>query len=542
MMLFAWAALAERPRLAQVAGAALGIGGVALMLLGRGGTVHATGVLASVSAMTMSSFGYVLAKKWSGSVDVISLTAWQLVAGGLILTPAAVLIEGAPPTVDGRALLGFGYVTVVATALAFVAWFTGLRHLGAGTVGLVGLSNPVTGVLLGTVVAGEGLSRAAVRRPRPGLRRHPARPADDRPAPARSREAVGESGWDRGVAAAGIGNSDVMLAPPGTRVVTDWLLTAHERGNPDTSLDARHADGRAFTTGNEVTPLVHGRTYFEALCEAVSATRAGDLVLFTDWRGDPDEQVVEGVSVSGLLCRAAERGVAVKGLVWRSHLDVLRFSSEENRRLGAEIEAAGGECLLDMRVRPGGSHHQKLVVVRYRDHPERDVAFVGGIDLCHSRRDDRRHRGDPQGVDMAQDVRRPPAVARHPGRGARTRGRRRRGHLPGAVGGSRRRCRATRYALARSRLDGEELRGRPLPAAGRRPARVRRPGGAGPAHLPVPAVELPVRPRGERSIARAYGKALRRARSLVYLEDQYLWSAEVAGSSPRRCAASRSYA
>jgi phosphatidylserine/phosphatidylglycerophosphate/cardiolipin synthase-like enzyme len=33
---------------------------------------------------------------------------------------------------------------------------------------------------------------------------------------------------------------------------------------------------------------------------------------------------------------------------------------------------------------------------------------------------------------------------------------------------------------------------------------------------------------GERSIARAYTKAIRRARHLIYLEDQYLWSTEVA--------------
>jgi hypothetical protein len=34
----------------------------------------------------------------------------------------------------------------------------------------------------------------------------------------------------------------------------------------------------------------------------------------------------------------------------------------------------------------------------------------------------------------------------------------------------------------------------------------------------------PFAPEGERSIARAYIKAVGRARSLVYLEDQYLWS------------------
>jgi phosphatidylserine/phosphatidylglycerophosphate/cardiolipin synthase-like enzyme len=36
----------------------------------------------------------------------------------------------------------------------------------------------------------------------------------------------------------------------------------------------------------------------------------------------------------------------------------------------------------------------------------------------------------------------------------------------------------------------------------------------------------PFAPRGERSVARAYGKAFRLARSLIYVEDQYLWSEE----------------
>ena len=108
--------------------------------------------------MVMSSFGYVLAKKWSADVDVFSLTSWQLIAGALVLVPVAVAVEGPPPVLGGPAIVGFGYVTVVATALAFAAWFAGLRHLSAGTVGLVGLLNPVTGVLLGTVIAGEALT------------------------------------------------------------------------------------------------------------------------------------------------------------------------------------------------------------------------------------------------------------------------------------------------------------------------------------------------------------------------------------------------
>jgi probable blue pigment (indigoidine) exporter len=158
LMLMAWALVSERPRLVPVTGAAVGMVGVAVMLLGEGGSVDPLGVVASVTAMVMSSAGYVLAKRWSAGVDVLASTAWQLVAGGLLLLVPAALVEGAPPALDASALLGFAYVTVVATAVAFAAWFGGLRHLPASTVGLVGLLNPVTGVLLGTLLAGDVLA------------------------------------------------------------------------------------------------------------------------------------------------------------------------------------------------------------------------------------------------------------------------------------------------------------------------------------------------------------------------------------------------
>jgi probable blue pigment (indigoidine) exporter len=108
--------------------------------------------------MALSSVGFILAKRWAGEVDVLASTSWQLTWGGLLLIPAAVLVEGTPPALTMNAIFGFGYVTVVATAIAFAAWFAGLKHLPAGTVGLIGLLNPVTGVLLGTLVAGEGLT------------------------------------------------------------------------------------------------------------------------------------------------------------------------------------------------------------------------------------------------------------------------------------------------------------------------------------------------------------------------------------------------
>jgi phosphatidylserine/phosphatidylglycerophosphate/cardiolipin synthase-like enzyme len=39
---------------------------------------------------------------------------------------------------------------------------------------------------------------------------------------------------------------------------------------------------------------------------------------------------------------------------------------------------------------------------------------------------------------------------------------------------------------------------------------------------------FPFAPEGERSVARGYAKAFSKARSLIYIEDQYLWSREVA--------------
>jgi len=48
-----------------------------------------------------------------------------------------------------------------------------------------------------------------------------------------------------------------------------------------------------------------------------------------------------------------------------------------------------------------GRTTQRLVVIRHLKQPHRDVAFSGGIDLCHSRRDDESHHGDPQAVRMS---------------------------------------------------------------------------------------------------------------------------------------------
>jgi phosphatidylserine/phosphatidylglycerophosphate/cardiolipin synthase-like enzyme len=310
--------------------------------------------------------------------------------------------------------------------------------------------------------------------------------------------------------------------------LADWFLQASERGNEATMLDRRHPSGDAWTTGNQVEPLVHGATYFAALAEAVRAMRTGDLLLFTDWRGDPDERLDKaGTSVGALLREAAQSGVLVRGLVWRSHLDRLQFSASENRHLGEDIDAVGGVCLLDQRVRPGGSHHQKFVVLRHPGRPERDCAFVGGIDLCHSRHDDAAHAGDPQRQPMS-------AVygARPPWHDIQLR---LRGPVVGDVEAVFRERWDDPAPLSRDPLHIIRDRWQHVDQTRRRlPEQAPDPGVRG-----THAVQLlrtyparrhgyPFAPNGERSVARGINKVLRRARRLIYIEDQYLWSRDVA--------------
>ena len=313
---------------------------------------------------------------------------------------------------------------------------------------------------------------------------------------------------------------------------TDWLLTKEERGNPATRLDDRHPGTAAWSEGNRVRPLVHGATYFSELFERLEATREGDLVLFTDWQGDADERLTgePGSEIGEVLSRADERGVDVRGLVWRSHRDALGFTASENRRLGRELQSRGAEALLDMRVRVGGSHHQKLVVIRHRDDPTRDVAYVGGIDLCHSRRDDADHGGDPQVFELAEEYGATPpwhdvqAAIEGPAVHDVETVFRERWEDPAPLTRSP-------VNLVKDKLRGMDLTPDPLPPQAPPPPPVD--DGTHVVQLlrTYPNLRMrpdyPFAPGGERSVARGYSKALLRARRLVYIEDQYLWGHHV---------------
>jgi phosphatidylserine/phosphatidylglycerophosphate/cardiolipin synthase-like enzyme len=312
--------------------------------------------------------------------------------------------------------------------------------------------------------------------------------------------------------------------------VGEWFLNRSERGNPASDVQAGH-DGPPWSEGNLVRPLVHGASYFAHLHRELSGLQAGDRVWFTDWRGDADERLLpDGPSIGDLLVNLARSGVEVRGLMWRSHEERVSapISGRSNLHLGRLVNAAGGEVLLDQRVRLFGSHHQKFFVIRHRDDPSRDVAFVGGIDLCHSRRDDVHHEGDPQALEMDSRY-----GARPPWHDASL-------ELRGPVVADLLAVFAERwndptpldhrtpYRMLLQRLADMPRHPKPLPEAAPPPP------AAGPHAVQLLRTYGPKRPpfpfapAGERSVARAYTKAFAQARSLIYIEDQYFWSSHVA--------------
>jgi phosphatidylserine/phosphatidylglycerophosphate/cardiolipin synthase-like enzyme len=312
--------------------------------------------------------------------------------------------------------------------------------------------------------------------------------------------------------------------------LADFYLSPEERENPWTRIDAIRDGARAWSIGNHVRPIVHGAEYFAELAEGVRAMGDGDRVYFVDWRGDPDEQLDDsGETLLDVLTKALGRGVDVRGLLWRSHWRKLGFHSQKAFALGKALEKAGGECLRDMRVRTGGAHHQKFVILRHRDDHSRDIAFVGGIDLCHSRRDSVEHLGDPQPLEIAVEYGPRPAwhdvqvAIRGPAvHDVETTFRERwEDSTPLTLNPGRR---FTSWLQAEDQDPdplGEQWPPPPEVKDGHEAVQVVR------TYPPILPTGYDFAPQGERSIALGNAKAIAHARKLIYVEDQYLWGEEV---------------
>lgn len=157
---FAALLLAERPTTRKVLAGVLGLVGVGLVVLRAEARLDMVGVLAGLAGAASMSAGTVLTKRWGRpeGVGALALTGWQLTAGGLLLVPVALLIEGAPPALSGENLLGYAYLGIVGTAVGYWIWFRGISRLPATSVAFLALLSPVSAAVIGWAALGQSLS------------------------------------------------------------------------------------------------------------------------------------------------------------------------------------------------------------------------------------------------------------------------------------------------------------------------------------------------------------------------------------------------
>ncbi|NHF72043.1 EamA family transporter [Paracoccus xiamenensis] len=149
--------------LAVVAGIG-GLIGVGLLVLSPAAiALDTTGLIAALGGAMSMAAGTVLTRKWQPPVPALTFTAWQLTAGGLLLLPAAMLLEPALPAMTMGNILGFAWLTLIGGAVSYFFWFRGIARLGPNAVAPLGLLSPVTAVSLGAIVLGQvpGAAQAA---------------------------------------------------------------------------------------------------------------------------------------------------------------------------------------------------------------------------------------------------------------------------------------------------------------------------------------------------------------------------------------------
>jgi probable blue pigment (indigoidine) exporter len=115
-------------------------------------------VLAAIGANMSFAVGVVLTKRFPAPSNRLAVTGWQLLMSGVILVPLTALAEGVPGTLTGSNVAGFAYLSLAATAVAFVLWFNGIRRLPTAAPPLLGLAAPVTGAALGWAILDQSLS------------------------------------------------------------------------------------------------------------------------------------------------------------------------------------------------------------------------------------------------------------------------------------------------------------------------------------------------------------------------------------------------
>ncbi|MFF5371851.1 EamA family transporter [Streptomyces sp. NPDC013187] len=151
--------LHERPTAWRSTWAVLGVVGVGLVVLGPQARLDTVGVVAGLGGTATMATGIVLTKRWGlpAGVGPLTLTGWQLTAGGLLLLPLTLAIEGAPPRIDTAAAGGYLWLGSVGGLVASTLWFRGVGKLPVGMSAPLVLLSPLVAAAIG-IALGESLS------------------------------------------------------------------------------------------------------------------------------------------------------------------------------------------------------------------------------------------------------------------------------------------------------------------------------------------------------------------------------------------------
>jgi len=141
-----------------VIAAAVGLGGVAMLVLTPDAALDTVGVLAGLAGGLSTAFGVILTKKWGRPTSLLAFTGWQLVAGGLVLIIPTLAFEGIPSHLSAANVGGYLWLAIAGGAVAYILWFRGILAMAPAKVTLLGFLAPLVATLLGWIVLGESLN------------------------------------------------------------------------------------------------------------------------------------------------------------------------------------------------------------------------------------------------------------------------------------------------------------------------------------------------------------------------------------------------
>jgi drug/metabolite transporter (DMT)-like permease len=154
-------ATGQRPPLPVVVAVLVGFGGVTILLHPEGEATW-TGLALTLVAAVGWAVGSFLVPYLPLPREPLTATAWEMLAGGLVLLPAA-LVQGFDPADASRASwLGIVYLVVFGSLLGFTAYSWLLGHAPIGLVATYAFVNRVVAIALGMLLRDETLSGRTV--------------------------------------------------------------------------------------------------------------------------------------------------------------------------------------------------------------------------------------------------------------------------------------------------------------------------------------------------------------------------------------------